>query len=353
MSSRPETSETAPAAQVGLRDALGRPLHDLRISLLDQCNFRCPYCMPEDEFHADYRFLKKSERLTHAEVLQVARVATRLGVSKIRLTGGEPLLDRNITSLVERLAALPGVDDLALTTNGMLLPQYATQLADAGLHRVTVSLDSLDAEVFRHMNGGRGDLDQVMAGLAAAEQDGLRPIKINCVVQRGVNDHTVLDLLEHFRGSGHIVRLIEYMDVGNCNGWRLDQVVPSRQILEAVRRRWPVRRVDQNYPGEVARRYRYLDGEGELGFISSVTEPFCRDCSRARLSADGVLYTCLFANRGTDLRESLRNKADDEELADVLSQIWLQRANRYSELRRPELAEAHVLSKVEMYRIGG
>lgn len=336
-----------------VRDALDRPLHDLRISLLDRCNFRCPYCMPETEFHEDYEFLSRSQRLTHEEILKVAGVATRLGVSKLRLTGGEPLLDKKLPELVAGLAALPGVDDLALTTNAMLLAPIAQKLADAGLHRVTISLDSLDEEVFKAMSGGRGDLGQVMQGVAAAEQAGLAPIKINVVVERGVNDHTVLDLLEHFRGSGHIVRLIEYMDVGNRNGWRMNQVVPSRELVSIVQARWPLRPRDRNYPGEVARRYVYEDGEGEIGFISSVTEPFCGSCSRARLSSDGMLYTCLFATQGTDLREPIRNGAGDDELADILSRIWLQRADRYSELRRPDVAEHHALSKVEMYRIGG
>ena len=347
------TREEDVPATAPLGDALRRPLHDLRISVLDQCNFRCPYCMPKDEFHADYEFLRRSQRLRYDEILKVARVSAGLGVSKLRLTGGEPLLDKRLADLVEGLASISGIDDLALTTNGMLLAPVAQKLANAGLHRVTISLDSLDEKVFRHMSGGRGDLGRVLEGIAAAEDAGLDPIKINVVVQRGVNDHTVMDLLDHFRGTGHIVRLIEFMDVGNRNGWRLDQVVPSRHLLAEVRRRWPLRRVDQSYPGEVARKYRYLDGQGEIGFISSVTEPFCGDCSRARLSADGMLYTCLFANRGTDLRESLRDGVDDDELSDILSQIWLQRADRYSELRRPELAEAHVLRKVEMYRIGG
>jgi cyclic pyranopterin phosphate synthase len=235
----------------------------------------------------------------------------------------------------------------------MLLEPIAQELVDAGLQRVTISLDSIDDEVFRSMSGGRGDLGQVMQGLDAAVAAGLSPIKINVVVERGVNDHTVLDLLEHFRGSGHIVRLIEYMDVGNRNGWRMDQVVPSRELLERVNERWPLQLMDRNYPGEVARRYEYADGEGEIGFISSVTEPFCGSCSRARLSSDGMLYTCLFATQGTDLREPIRNGAADDELADILSRIWLQRADRYSELRRPDVAEHHALSKVEMYRIGG
>ena len=309
--------------------------------------------MPESEFHSDYEFLTRANRLTHDEILKIARVATELGVSKLRLTGGEPLLDKNIAELISGLAKLPGVDDLAMTTNASLLAPVAQKLASAGLHRITVSLDSLDDQVFAQMSGGRGNLQKVLDGIAAAEQAGMSPIKINVVVQRGVNDHTVVDLLQHFRGTGHIVRLIEFMDVGNRNGWRMDQVVPSREILATVAARWPLTAVDQNYPGEVAQRYKYDDGEGEIGFISSVTEPFCGSCSRARLSADGVLYTCLFATQGTDLREPLRNGADDMELADILSRIWLQRADRYSELRRPDIAEAHPLSKVEMYRIGG
>ncbi len=353
MSSTGQPEAQPIVARKQLQDALRRPLHDLRISLLDQCNFRCPYCMPEDKFHADYEFLKKKQRLTYEEILRVASVAAGLGVSKIRLTGGEPLLDKNLATLVEGLARLPGIDDLALTTNGMRLAPLAGRLKDAGLQRVTISLDSLDKEVFRRMSGGRGDLETVLRSIDAAESAGLSPIKINVVVQRGVNDHTLMDLLEHFRGTPHVVRLIEFMDVGNRNGWRMDQVVPSRELLERVSQRWPLRRIDKNYPGEVARRYAYIDGEGEIGFISSVTAPFCGDCSRARLSADGVLYTCLFASQGTDLREALRNEADEEELTDILSRIWLQRADRYSELRSPELAEAHRQRKVEMYRIGG
>jgi len=309
--------------------------------------------MPETEFHADYEFLNRSERLTHDEILKVIRVATGLGVSKIRLTGGEPLLDKKLPALVSGIAAMQGVEDLALTTNAMLLAPVAQKLRDAGLQRVTESLDSIDEHTFNTRSGGRGDLKKVLAGIAAAERAGLEPIKINVVVQRGVNDHTVLDLLEHFRGNGHIVRLIEFMDVGNRNGWGMDQVVPSKELLDAVQERWPVQPIGKNYPGEVARRYQYADGKGEIGFISSVTEPFCGSCSRARLSADGVLYTCLFATQGTDLREPIRNGADDNELADILSRIWLQRADRYSELRRPDVAEAHAQNKVEMYRIGG
>ena len=353
MTTRSQPDEASDLRPTPVVDALHRPLHDLRISLLDQCNFRCPYCMPEAEFHSDYEFLKKQQRLTYDEIIRVAATASALGVSKIRLTGGEPLLDKNICDLVERIAVFPGVADLALTTNGMLLATFAQKLAEAGLHRVTVSLDSIDEDVFRRMSGGRGDLKKVLAGIKAAESAGLGPVKINVVVQKGVNDHTVLDLLDHFRGTGTIVRLIEFMDVGNRNGWQMSRVVPSRLLLEDVEKRWPLRAVGKNYPGEVARRYEYVDGAGEIGFISSVTEPFCGDCSRARLSADGMLYTCLFANQGTDLREPLRNGADDDELQGILSSIWLQRADRYSELRRPDIAEHHVLRKVEMYRIGG
>ena len=346
--------EQIPAAEpLVTRDALRRPMHDLRISLLDRCHFRCPCCLRSSEYHADYKFPTRPDRLTHDEILSVARAAAGLGVSKLRITGGEPLLDRKLPDLVAGLAVLPGVEDLAMTTNAMLLAPVAKTLADAGLRRVTVSLDSLDEDVFLRMSGGRGELGKVLAGIEAAENAGLSPIKINVVVQRGVNDHTVLDLLEHFRGTPHIVRLIEFMDVGNRNGWRLNQVVPSKELLKSIEARWPLRAVDRNYAGEVARRYQYLDGKGEIGFISSVTEPFCGACSRARLSADGTLYTCLFATHGTDLREPLRNGADTEEVAEILARTWLQRADRYSELRRTDIAEAHHFSKVEMYRIGG
>jgi len=353
MDSKVSPQTTYAASDSRIHDALDRPLHDLRISLLDRCNFRCPYCMPETEFHADFQFLKKQQLLGHDEILKIAGVAVDLGVSKLRVTGGEPLLDKKVHELVEGLSRLRGVDDLALTTNGMLLGPAAQRLADAGLDRVTISLDSIDPGIFRMMSGNRGDLEQVLRGIEAAEKAGLQPIKINAVVQRGVNDHAVLDLLAHFRGSGHIVRLIEYMDVGNRNGWKQDQVVPSKELLALVGARWPLRPAERNYPGEVARRYEYVDGQGEVGFISSVTEPFCGACSRARLAADGVLYTCLFATTGISLREPLRNGATEAELRDIMSRIWLQRADHYSELRRPKVAESHALSKVEMYRIGG
>ena len=334
-------------------DMLGRPMQDLRISLLDRCNFRCPYCMPEAEYNEDYQFLSKSARLSHDEIFRVAAIAVGLGVTKLRVTGGEPLLDKNVASLVGRLATLPGVDDLALTTNGVLLAPFAQKLADAGLQRVTISLDSLDEEIFSAMSGDRGNIARVLDGIAAAEKAGLSPIKINVVVQRGVNDHTVLDVLDHFRGSGHIVRLIEFMDVGSRNGWSMEQVVPSKEVLDQIHNRWPVRAVGRNYPGEVASRYQYLDGQGEIGFISSVTEPFCGACSRARLSADGTLYTCLFATTGTSLREPLRGDANDAEIASIMKSVWLNREDRYSETRKPEPTEKPLINKVEMYRMGG
>ncbi|MDX1482724.1 MAG: GTP 3',8-cyclase MoaA [Woeseiaceae bacterium] len=348
-----QTAQRRTAAGGDPTDRLGRPLRDLRISLLDQCNFRCPYCMPEAEFHKDYQFLTRRERLSHDEIVRLAAVAAGLGVTKLRLTGGEPLLDKHVAALVERLATLSGVEDLALTTNAMLLAEQAQKLADAGLHRVTISLDSLDPAVFRRMSGGRGDIDRVLAGIEAAERAGLTPIKINAVVQRGVNDHTVLDLLEHFRGTAHIVRLIEYMDVGNRHDWKSEQVIPAKELLQAISSRWPLRPLEAGYPGEVARRYQYLDGAGEIGFITSISAPFCGSCSRARLSADGVLYTCLFATTGTSLRDPLRAGATDAELAELLKRVWLKRSDRYSELRDPERTREHVLKKVEMYRVGG
>lgn len=333
------------------RDTLGRPIRDLRISVMDRCNFRCPYCMPRDTFHDGYRFLKTSERLSFDEIVRLTRLFVHLGVRKIRLTGGEPLLRANLPDLIGDLTSIPGIEDVALTTNGVLLARHAAELKAAGLNRITVSLDSLDPAIFSRMSGGFGGLDDVLDGIEHARSAGLVPIKINTVVQRGVNDHTVLDLLERFRGTGVIVRFIEYMDVGTLNGWRPEDVVPSKALRDLIHARWPLEPLDRNYRGEVATRYRFVDGQGEIGFISSVSEPFCGDCHRARLSADGKLYTCLFAARGTDLREPLRAGASDAELIGLLQNVWRARADRYSELRA-ELRNRE-RERVEMYRMGG
>jgi cyclic pyranopterin phosphate synthase len=336
-----------------VRDRLGRPIHDLRISVMDRCNFRCPYCMPRETFHERYKFLRTSERLTYEEITRLARVAAALGVRKLRLTGGEPLLASRLPDLVAELSQIDGIDDLALTTNGVLLAQHAAELKGNGLHRVTVSLDSLDEKVFAEMSGGFGGLAQVLAGIEAAKAAGLQPVKVNTVVQRGRNEHTVLDLLEHFRGSGVTVRLIEYMDVGNRNDWRADQVVPSAELLQQIRTRWALTPAPGRYRGEVAERYVYDDGAGEIGFVSSVSTPFCGDCNRARLSSDGVLYTCLFATSGLDLRGPLRAGATDAELRVLLRQAWQQRSDRYSEVRSEIRAREIPLRKVEMNHIGG
>lgn len=334
-------------------DRLGRPVHDLRISVMDRCNFRCPYCMPQSTFDAKYRFLRAQERLSFEEIVRLARVAARLGVRKVRLTGGEPLLRNGLPDLVAELSGIEGIEDLALTTNGVLLAQHAAELKGNGLHRVTVSLDSLDEAVFTKMSGDFGGLPQVLEGIEAALAAGLRPVKVNTVVQRGLNDHTVLDLLDRFRGTGVTVRLIEYMDVGNRNAWEPAQVVPSADILRQIEARWSVTAAAGRYRGEVASRYTYDDGAGEIGFVSSVSEPFCSDCNRARLSSEGVLYTCLFATRGLDLRAPLRAGASDAELLELLRSAWAQRADRYSELRSELRGREAPLRKVEMHYIGG
>jgi cyclic pyranopterin phosphate synthase len=333
------------------RDRLARPMHDLRISVMDRCNFRCPYCMPKETFHDGYRFLRSSERLDFPEILRLARISTRLGVRKLRLTGGEPLLRPNLTDLIGDLSSLPGIDDVALTTNGVLLAKYATELSAAGLRRVTVSLDSLDPAVFRTMNGGLGDVGDVLAGIEAAQRAGLTPIKINTVVQKGVNDHTLLDLLEHFRGTGVIVRMIEYMDVGNRNDWRAGLVLPSAALVERISARWPIVPRERQYRGEVAERYSYADGAGEVGFISSISQPFCGDCARGRLSSAGEFFTCLFAQKGSDMRGPLRGGASDAEIEALWREIWSGRQDRYSELRVS--SRAAQANKVEMFHIGG
>jgi GTP 3',8-cyclase len=332
-----------------LVDRLDRPVRDLRISVTDRCNFRCVYCMPKDVYGRDYAFLPRSALLTFEEIERVAREFVSLGVEKIRITGGEPLVRRDLERLVAKLAAL-GPLDLTLTTNGALLAAHAQALADAGLTRVTVSLDSLDDDTFRAMNDVSFPVERVLAGIEAAAAAGLAPVKVNVVVKRGMNEEGIVDLARHFRGSGHVLRFIEYMDVGRTNGWRLDDVVPAAEIVQRIGDEFPLEPVDPAYRGEVARRYRYADGAGEIGVIASVTQPFCGDCTRARLSADGKLYTCLFAVRGHDLRALLRGGASDEQLSEALSEVWRVRDDRYSELRSAETAE---LEKVEMSYIGG
>jgi cyclic pyranopterin phosphate synthase len=340
-------------ARPGPRDAFARPMRDLRISVMDRCNFRCPYCMPRETYHEQYRFLGSHERLSFDEIVRLARLFVQLGVRKVRLTGGEPLLRANLPDLVGDLTTISGIEDVALTTNGMLLARYASELKAAGLQRVTVSLDSLDPKVFARMSGGFGGVEEVLSGIEHARRAELMPIKINAVVQRGVNDHTALDLVERFRGTGVIVRFIEYMDVGNRNQWRSELVVPSKELAEQIGRRWPLTPLEPGYRGEVAKRYAFADGQGEIGFISSVSQPFCGDCTRARLSSDGVLYTCLFAVRGTSLRDALRGGASDDALLELIREVWLKRADRYSELRASLRDTAQEQRKVEMFYIGG
>jgi GTP 3',8-cyclase len=297
--------------------------------------------------------MRTAERLSFDEIVRLARLFVPMGVRKLRLTGGEPLLRANLPDLISDLNSVAGIDDVALTTNGVLLAQHAAELVAAGLKRVTVSLDSLDPEVFKKMNGGMGVVEDVLAGIEHARHAGLEPIKINAVIQRGLNDHTALDLVERFRGTGVIVRFIEYMDVGNRNDWRPELVMPSKELAARIHERWPIEPMQANYRGEVAERYGFKDGKGEVGFISSVTQPFCGDCSRARLSADGVLYTCLFATAGTSLRDVLRSGATDDEVTELLRNIWMKRGDRYSELRADLRAKAGKQPKIEMYYIGG
>lgn len=333
------------------RDLRGRVLRDLRISVVDRCNFRCPYCMPEDQYPRDHEFLSKAERLRFEEIERLARAFTRIGVHKLRLTGGEPLLRRDLPELVRMLCAIPGIDDVALTTNGSLLAPKAESLRAAGLKRITLSLDTIVPETFRAMSGGRGDIDVVFDAIDAAERAGFAAMKLNCVVMRGTNDGEIIELVERFRGTAHIVRFIEYMDVGTCNDWRQDLVVPSEELRARIDARWPLIPLQPNYGGEVANRYAFADGAGEIGFISSVTEPFCGDCSRARLSADGRLYTCLFAGSGHDLRGPMRAGASDEELEGIIRAVWNARDDRYSELRTAATRASR--KRIEMYAIGG
>ena len=345
------TPDTAlsPAPGEALFDRRGRSVRDLRISVTDRCNFRCVYCMPREVFGDDYAFLPRRELLSFEEITRVASLFVARGVRKIRITGGEPLLRKDIERLIEMLARLPGVE-ITLTTNGVLLPRLARRLKDAGLHRVTVSLDALDDALFRRMNDADYPVAKVLEGIEAAKAVGLGPIKVNMVVKRGTNDADIEPMAAHFRNSGHILRFIEFMDVGASNGWKMDEVLASREVVERIDRLFPLEPIDPNYEGEVAERWRYKDGAGEIGVISSVTQAFCSSCTRIRLSTEGQLYTCLFAQQGHDLRALLREGADDARIDAAIAQVWQGREDRYSEIRTAETA---ALRKIEMSYIGG
>lgn len=341
-------------------DQLGRPVRDLRISVTDRCNFRCPYCMPAEIYGERYEFLKREALLTFEEIERLARLFAQLGVTKLRITGGEPLVRADLPSLIEKLRAIPEIEDLAMTTNGFLLKRYARELSDAGLDRLTVSMDSLQEDVFNAMSGTRHGTDRVLAGMDAARSVGFSPLKVNVVVQKGVNEHTIVETASYFRELGDIVRFIEYMDVGNLNGWELSQVVTGREVVEMIDAVFPLEPADPNYAGEVASRYRYVDGGGEIGIITSVSQPFCRECTRARLTTEGRLVTCLFATGGVDLKTPMRDGATDGELLSTLTKAWVNRRDRYSEIRTgyvsrgtrrdPALAGD---KKIEMFRLGG
>ena len=337
-------------------DAFDRPLHDLRISVTDRCNFRCPYCMPAELYGENYQFHSREELLTFEEIERLARIFIDLGVEKLRITGGEPLLRHQLPELIERLSSIPGLHDLALTTNGFLLSKQASALREAGLKRITVSLDSRDEDIFKQMSGSKFSPERVLEGIEAADRAGLHPIKINCMVARGINTHTLVDLARHFHGTGHILRFIEFMDVGTLNGWQLSEVVTATEIAEIIHAELPIEPIDPNYRGETAHRYRYVDGGGEIGIIPSVSAPFCGDCTRARLTIEGKLVTCLFAEGGADLRTPLRSGASDTDLREQIKTVWSERTDRYSEERADLMAsdepESHK-AKIEMYQIGG
>ena len=333
-------------------DTRQRPLRDLRISVTDRCNLRCHYCMPAEIFGERYQFLPKPALLTFEEITRLTRIIVRLGAVKIRLTGGEPLVRQELEKLIQMLAQIDGVEDIAMTTNAVFLPGKAQILRDAGLKRITVSFDTLDEEIFQQMSGGRTQVETVLAGITAAEEAGFHPLKINTVVQKGVNDHTIVDLARYFKDRGHIVRFIEYMDVGNRNGWQREQVVSGKEIVERIHAELPLEPIAPQYVGEVAKRFRYQDGGGEIGIITSVTQPFCGACNRMRLGPEGQIYTCLFAKTGTDLRELLRNGATDAEIEATIRSTWQRRDDRYSEIR--SIANTQDPDpKVEMYHIGG
>lgn len=335
-----------------IRDHLGRPLKDLRISVMDRCNFRCIYCMPEEKFHSGFNFLKSSERLSFDEIFRVTKLFTDLGVSKIRITGGEPLLRVNLSELIGDLSTLEKIEDIALTTNGVLLKKYSEELKACGLNRITVSLDSIDPEQFRKMTGGRGKLETVLEGISEALSVGFKQVKINAVIKRGINDDQVIDMVDYFKKQSVIIRFIEYMDVGNLNQWKLNETVGSDEIIKKLSEKWQLDPLDKNYEGETAQRYQISGSETEIGLISSVTKPFCGSCTRARLSSDGKLYNCLFASEGKDIRSWVRNGKSDEYIRNELASIWKVRRDRYSELRYSDEIDK-TDEKVEMYYIGG
>ncbi|MFB6287004.1 MAG: GTP 3',8-cyclase MoaA [Candidatus Bipolaricaulia bacterium] len=332
-------------------DTLQRPLRDLRISVTDRCNFRCVYCMPKEIFGPDFAFLPREEILSFEEIERLTKIFVDLGVRKLRITGGEPTVRHELETLIGMLASIDGVEDIAMTTNAVLLPYKAEALKEAGLGRITISLDAIEDETFGSVNGVGFPVARVLDGIEAAESVGLSPIKINMVVKRGMNDHQILPMADHFRHSGHILRFIEFMDVGNTNGWRLDDVVSAKEIVDTIHDQWPIEPLEPNYTGEVANRYRYADGAGEIGIIGSVSQPFCRTCTRARLTADGELFTCLFGAQGRDMRTLLRSGASDEQIQAELTGVWRRRGDRYSELRTEETAE--LTPKAEMSRLGG
>lgn len=330
-------------------DNLTRPIHDLRISVIDRCNFRCTYCMPDE--HA-YKFLNQDEWLGFEEIVRLTQIFISLGVKKVRLTGGEPLMRPHLNELIQELSQLKDLEDLALTTNGSLLGKYAPALKEAGLKRLTVSLDSLDSRTFKTMNG-KGALHQVLNGIKKAEDAGFKSIKINIVIQRGVNDHQVVDMIRHFKNTPHVLRFIEYMDVGNCNHWEQKYVVPSQELIQKIKEHFPLKKIPGDYFGEVSERFGFEDGEGEIGFISSVSQPFCRSCTRVRLSTDGKIYTCLFASEGSDVKKLLKEGKTNQEIKNFITHVWQRREDRYSEIRSTLSPSQNPAPKVEMFQIGG
>ena len=335
-----------------IRDQLGRPLQDLRISVMDRCNFRCIYCMPEEKFHSGFNFLNSNERLSFYEIFRLTKLFTDLGIKKIRITGGEPLLRVNLSELIGDISTIDKIEDIALTTNGVLLKKYAEELKACGLNRITVSLDSIDPDQFKLMTGGRGNLETVLQGIDEALSVGFKKVKINAVLKRGTNDDQIIAMVDHFKGQSVIIRFIEYMDVGNLNEWRLNETVGSDEIVKKLSSKWKLEQLDKNYKGETAERFNIVDTETEIGLISSVTKPFCGSCTRARLSSDGKLYNCLFASKGKDIRNWIRSGESDDFIRNEIASIWKERKDRYSELRYSKKSDK-TNEKVEMYYIGG